>query len=88
MGIPHELTGLRLRELVADVTQLHAGERNAGALFQVTSQFNCLNRPGRLKQNRSIRDAFCEEYKRHPSELTLWQCFASGLSGAPGPAKK
>lgn len=33
---------LRLREQVADVSRLHADEQNAGALFQVASQFNLL----------------------------------------------
>ena len=33
---------LRVREQVADVQQLHADEANAGALFQVASQFNLL----------------------------------------------
>ncbi len=32
----------RLREVVADVQALHASEKNAGALFQVASQFNLL----------------------------------------------
>ena len=34
--------GMSLREQVADVKQLHADEANAGALFQVASQFNLL----------------------------------------------
>ncbi len=33
---------LRLSEVVADVQQLHADAANAGALFQVASQFNLL----------------------------------------------
>lgn len=33
---------LSLREVVADVQRLHADEANAGALFQVASQFNLL----------------------------------------------
>jgi len=33
---------LRLREEVADVQQLHANSKNAGAFFQVASQFNLL----------------------------------------------
>lgn len=33
---------LRLREQVADVSRLHADEKNTGALFQVASQFNLL----------------------------------------------
>jgi hypothetical protein len=33
---------LRLREIVADVQQLHADPANAGAFFQVASQFNTL----------------------------------------------
>ncbi len=33
---------LTLREVVADVQQLHTNEANAGALFQVASQFNLL----------------------------------------------
>ena len=32
----------RLREVVADVTRLHIDDTNAGALFQVASQFNLL----------------------------------------------
>lgn len=34
--------GISVREVVADVQQLHASESNAGALFQVASQFNLL----------------------------------------------
>ncbi len=34
--------GLQLREMVGDVRQLHADRANAGALFQVASQFNTL----------------------------------------------
>lgn len=33
---------LSVREVVADVQQLHAGKSNTGALFQVASQFNLL----------------------------------------------
>jgi len=33
---------MRVREVVADVQQLHTAESNAGALFQVASQFNLL----------------------------------------------
>lgn len=33
---------MQLREVIADVGHLHADERNAGALFQVASQFNML----------------------------------------------
>lgn len=33
---------MQLREIVADVTKLHADPSNAGALFQVASQFNML----------------------------------------------
>jgi hypothetical protein len=35
----------KVRELVADVQQLHAEEGNAGSLFQVASQFNLLEMP-------------------------------------------
>lgn len=37
---------LTLREVVADVQQLHADAANAGALFQVASQFNLLEMTG------------------------------------------
>lgn len=33
---------MQLREIVADVSKLHADPSNAGALFQVASQFNML----------------------------------------------
>lgn len=36
------LPKLKVRELVADVQQLHANPENAGAIFQVASQFNML----------------------------------------------
>ncbi len=36
---------LILREVIADVQQLHADPSNAGALFQVASQFNLLEMP-------------------------------------------
>ncbi len=39
-------TALSLREVVADVSDLHADESNAGALFQVASQFNLLEMAG------------------------------------------
>jgi hypothetical protein len=38
----HALGKISLREVVADVQKLHADESNAGALFQVASQFNLL----------------------------------------------
>jgi hypothetical protein len=38
--------GLRVREVVGDVRQLHADQTNAGALFQVASQFNLLEMTG------------------------------------------
>lgn len=37
---------LRVREVVADVAALHADPRNAGAVFQVASQFNLLEMVG------------------------------------------
>jgi hypothetical protein len=39
---PHAAGGLSLREVVADVSDLHADASNAGCLFQVASQFNLL----------------------------------------------
>ncbi len=36
----------RLQEVVADVQDLHADPSNAGAMFQVASQFNLLEMPG------------------------------------------
>lgn len=39
---PHISGKLKVRELVADVQSLHAQAENAGALFQVASQFNLL----------------------------------------------
>lgn len=39
-------TKLALREVVADATHLHVDESNAGALFQVASQFNLLEMTG------------------------------------------
>lgn len=42
-ALPLQLSGrLQVQELVADVQQLHADPTNAGALFQVASQFNLL----------------------------------------------
>lgn len=42
-----KMTGkLSVREVVADVKQLHTDESNAGALFQVASQFNLLEMAG------------------------------------------
>lgn len=38
----HDPGRISVREVVADVQQLHADESNAGALFQVASQFNLL----------------------------------------------
>ena len=40
--IPAAEGTLKLSEVVADVQQLHANPKNAGALFQVASQFNLL----------------------------------------------
>lgn len=37
---------LRVREVIADVSALHADEANAGCLFQVASQFNLLEMAG------------------------------------------
>lgn len=41
-----DLPRLRVRERVADVQQLHADPDNAGAIFQVASQFNMLEMVG------------------------------------------
>jgi len=38
----HKIGRLSVREVVADVSDLHADESNAGCLFQVASQFNLL----------------------------------------------
>lgn len=38
----HNLGKILVREVVADVKQLHADESNSGSLFQVASQFNLL----------------------------------------------
>jgi len=38
----HDVGKISLREVVADVQNLHADESNAGSLFQVASQFNLL----------------------------------------------
>jgi hypothetical protein len=38
----HQTGKISVREVVADVQQLHADESNAGSLFQVASQFNLL----------------------------------------------
>jgi hypothetical protein len=45
-GSRHTPGGLTLREAVADVTALHADTTNAGATFQVASQFNLLEMVG------------------------------------------
>jgi hypothetical protein len=42
----HKIGKLSLREVIGDVTALHADESNAGALFQVASQFNLLEMTG------------------------------------------
>lgn len=42
----HKIGKLSLREVVGDVTALHADESNAGGLFQVASQFNLLEMTG------------------------------------------
>jgi hypothetical protein len=42
----HGESDLSLREVVADVTDLHADEDNAGCLFQAASQFNLLEMAG------------------------------------------
>lgn len=42
LGQQNSAPRLRVREQVADVLQLHADTTNAGALFQVASQFNLL----------------------------------------------
>ena len=41
-----KLGRLSLREVIGDVTALHADESNAGGLFQVASQFNLLEMTG------------------------------------------
>ncbi len=41
-AIPSPAGRLRLHEIVGDVRQLHADAANAGAMFQVASQFNLL----------------------------------------------
>ena len=38
----HTIGRLSVREVVANVSDLHANESNAGCLFQVASQFNLL----------------------------------------------
>ena len=45
-GPPKGPPRLRLREVVADVARLHADPDNAGAVFQVASQFNLLEMVG------------------------------------------
>ncbi|MCB0077270.1 MAG: hypothetical protein KDD73_07565 [Anaerolineales bacterium] len=45
-ALPVERGTLALREVVADVKTLHAESANAGALFQVASQFNLLEMVG------------------------------------------
>jgi hypothetical protein len=42
LGIDHPAGALSVREVVADVRDLHTDPANAGALFQVASQFNLL----------------------------------------------
>lgn len=41
-GIEHQIGALSVREVVADVRDLHTDPSNASALFQVASQFNLL----------------------------------------------
>lgn len=41
-AVPGRAGRLRLREVVGDVRALHRDAANAGAVFQVASQFNCL----------------------------------------------
>jgi len=41
-SVEHQIGKISLREVVADVQQLHTDESNAGSLFQVASQFNLL----------------------------------------------
>jgi hypothetical protein len=41
-GIEHQAGALSVREVIADVRDLHTDPSNAGALFQVASQFNLL----------------------------------------------
>jgi hypothetical protein len=52
---PHRTGSLSLREVVVDVSDLHADQSNAGALFQVASQFNLLEMVGpRVTPERGV----------------------------------
>lgn len=41
-----DLGGLTFENIIGDATQLHLAEENAGSVFQVASQFNCLEMVG------------------------------------------
>mmetsp|Transcript_42650 Transcript_42650/g.92965 ORF Transcript_42650/g.92965 Transcript_42650/m.92965 type:complete len:674 (-) Transcript_42650:60-2081(-) len=55
-GVP-DLGGLTFANVVGDVRALHRDAANAGAVFQVASQFNCLemNEPGAKPENGVTR---------------------------------
>lgn len=87
---PVGLTRLTLREVVADVQSLHADPANAGASFQVASQFNMLEMIGPSVTPEKGIARYADDHTQGPACAiacaagTIWRNYLLPLDGKPG----
>jgi len=86
---------LRVRHLViGDVLELHAQPENAGALFQVASQFNCLEFVGPHVTPESGITGYADDQTQGPAcalaaaAATVYRNYFAPVNGIPGQTEK
>ncbi len=91
--LPPPLQGprwIRLREVVADVQSLHADPANAGAVFQVASQFNLLEMVSPDVRPEAGIARYATDRTQGPACAmacaagTIWRAYLMPVQGGPG----
>jgi len=81
---------IRVKEVVADAISLHADPGNAGALFQVASQFNLLEMPSQHVSPERGVGVYEHDLTQGPACAvaagagTIYRCYLARVNGRPG----
>lgn len=81
---------IRVREIVADARSLHVDPGNAGALFQVASQFNLLEMPSQHVTPEQGVGAYEHDLTQGPACAvaagagTIYRCYLAKVNGQTG----
>lgn len=81
---------IKVREVVADASSLHLNPDNAGALFQVASQFNLLEMPSQHVTPERGVDVYEHDLTQGPACAvaagagTIYRCYLADVNGETG----